>query len=155
MKDGDPYELCIWLTGRETEALIVQWKADCQELLGDEAASRGFIIGPMTFTEKRPGEDRVPPVPDHIHGHDVRLLIGEAEVRRAPRTEIIKSSGFVQDLDAKDLARLREITRQARAKQMPLAAVLTDAECDDIIERIGPETALKTLRGTTATGTMH
>lgn len=155
MKDGETYEICIWLTGRETDALLAQWKVDCQAILADKAAEMGFIIGLMRFTEKPPGAERMPQVPDHISGPNVRLLIGEAEVRPNPRPEIIKSSGFVADLDAKDLHRLRTLTREARAKQAPYAAILTDAQCDDIIEQIGPETALKTLRGITGTGSIH
>lgn len=151
---GMPIEVAIWLTGRETEQHMVQWRRDCEAEIGRFGLEHGVMMSEGVYTEKRPGEDRVPQVPDHISGPDVRLLVCEARVLR-PETQIVKSTGFVQDLDAKDLARLRQITRRAYAKTHPGQARLNDAECDAIIERVGPESALKTLRGGVDSKAIH
>lgn len=101
---------------------------------------------PPVFIEKRPGEDRVPQVPAHISGPDVRLLVYEACVAVHPRPAIITSGGFVNDLAPDDLAKLRKITRQCHAQLFSAQPNLTDARCDAYIEEIGPEVAIKMLR---------
>ncbi len=151
---GMPVEVSVWLTGRETPNQMQAWKKDCEAEIGRFGLEHGVMMGEAVYTEKRPGEDRVPPVPDHISGPDVRLLVCEACVLR-PETKIVKATGFVADLDAKDLARLRKITRRAYAKTHPGQAPLNDAECDAVIERVGPESALKTLRGGVDSKAIH
>lgn len=154
MSIGMPIEVAVWLTGRETEHQMQAWKKDCEAEIGRFGLENGVMMSEAAYIEKRPGEDRVPPVPAHISGPDVRLLVCEATVLR-PETQIVKSTGFVHDLDAKDLARLRKITRRAYAKTHPGQAALNDPECDAIIERVGPESALKTLRGGVDSKAIH
>ena len=48
---------------------------------------------------------------------------------------------FVFDLEPKDLQRLREITRRGSGR-----CLLTDFECDLIIEQLGPDILMDTLR---------
>jgi hypothetical protein len=104
----------------------------------------GFYHGPVSFTEKRPEEDRVPEVPDHIQGSRVRLLVAEAEVvGKCPESP---QGSFIANLDRKDLVRLRKVTRRAHAKNHPHGEDMTDPEVDEIIERYGPDAALETLR---------
>lgn len=141
---GMPIEVSVWLTGRETPNQIDAFKKDCAEEVTAFGVMNNVVMGAPVFTEKRPGEDRVPQVPLHIHGPDVRMLICEALVV-AERTMIVKSSGFVQDLDLVDLAKLREITRRAHQKARPIEMPLTDVQCDAIIEELGPTAALRTL----------
>lgn len=143
---GMPLETAIWLTGAETEAELERWKQECSAELGGFSLEQEITLTAPAWIEKRPGEDRVPPVPDHISGPNVRLLICEARVAGPAKPAILAATGFVADLDARDLARLRDITRRAHANLYPVAALLTDAQCDDVIERLGPDTALKTLR---------
>jgi hypothetical protein len=104
------------------------------------------IMSEPAFTEKLPGEERVPPVPGHISGPGVRLLVCEATVVASLKADIVKSTGFVHDLDKRDLERLRQITRAAHQKAQPMERLLTDAECDAVIEEIGPQSALATVR---------
>lgn len=152
---GLPVEVSAWLTGRETADQIEQFRRDCVAELGKWALEIGVLMGPATFTEKLPGEGRVPPVPAHVHGPAVRLLVCEARVAEILKAQVIKASGFVHDLDRRDLDRLRKITRRAYQKHNPGQPSLNDAECDEIIERIGPESAIKTLRGGVDSQELH
>lgn len=153
MRPGDILENAIWLTGTEMPDLIQRYKDECGESLRTAAADAGFLMAPIIWTEKRPGDERVPTVPDHIQGPDVRLLVAEAKVLcRAP---IINSNSFLLDLDHKDLGRLREITRRQHAKSCPGAVSLTDQQCDAIIEEIGPQAAYDVVRNAVDTRTLH
>lgn len=144
MKPGDLAEIAIWLSGTETPEQIERWKTvDAPAALQDAERQHNVEVGPVTWTTKAPGEDRVPPVPDHINGPDVRLLIGEAKVRGKPL--ITRESGFVHDLTKDDLAKLRRMTRRAHRSMHP-GDRLTDARCDAVIEALGPDVAVKTLR---------
>lgn len=137
MRIGDVIESSIWMTGDESQAVRQQYELDVSQAIGSLCDEHGFECGPVKFSEKHPSEDRVPEVPDHIQGSRVRLLVAEAEViARVVRVE----GSFVANLETKDLQRLRLITRQASRQ------VLTDQECDAIIERYGPDAAIETLR---------
>jgi hypothetical protein len=153
---GLPVEVAVWLTGRETDDMIERFKRDCMAELGRFGLERDCVMGPATFVEKLPGEDRVPQVPAHVSGPAVRLLVCEAHVVATGMGEAVtKATGFVYDLDRRDLERLRKITRRAYQRRHPEQAMLTDAECDAIIEEIGPESAIKTLRGGVDSKELH
>lgn len=152
---GLPVEVSVWLTGRETAEMLERFVMDCQAEVNRFAAEIGAVMSVPVFTTKQPGEDRVPLVPDHISGPAVRLLICEATIVHVIPPAVVKASGFVHDLDARDLARLRKITRRAYAKTHPGQPPLNDAECDAVIERVGPESALKTLRGGVDSKALH
>lgn len=142
MKPGDVLETAIWMDGTETEEQKRRFAQDFQIYLA-RAAGDEFILGPMTIVEKRPGDDRVPPVPDSIQGPDVRLLVCEATVIDS----ILESESlFVADLDPKDLHRLRTILRRVHQWYNPGKPELSDEKCDEYINRNGPNAALEALR---------
>ena len=144
VKPGDMAEVSVWLTGEETESQLRHWKSViCNEVAKETEAQDSVTLGPWKFTEKKPGEDRVPPAPPHISGINVRLLVGEAKVGFR-RPAIVAESGFVEDLTPKDRERLRQITRDAHAKKVP-GDRLSDRHCDQIIEALGPDVAVMTL----------
>jgi hypothetical protein len=144
MKPGQMVESAIWLSGEETEQMIQAWKDRVRENTDQTAKNFNVEVGPFTWVIKYPGDDRVPPVPDHIKGIDVKLLVGEASVI-AKKTVIHKQSGFVYELTNEDRKLLHRITRKAFAKRQP-GSKLSDQHCDAVIEQLGPEAALKTLR---------
>ncbi len=146
LKPGDVLEAAVWLDGRETAKHRSLYEADLREQLARVGDLYGMVIGPLIWAEKQHGEDRVPRVPDHIAGPDVRLLVAEAHVVCRMPDYTVGDGSFVHELDPADLARLREFTRHAHAWRNPGERRLTDAECDAVIERIGPETALRTLK---------
>ena len=146
MKPGEIVEVAIWLNGEETDEQIAHWKTvQVPALLEQTEKQFGVLIRNIEFSTKYPGEDRVPPVPDHISGINVRLLVCEAQVFSAP-PKIEVASGFVHDLTKDDRNRLREITRRAYAKTHP-GQWLNNKQVDSIINAMGPEAALKTLDG--------
>lgn len=145
MKPGDVIEAAIWLNGEEQPHMIESFKKSVLTNTKNQLKDMYLEPGEFTWTIKRPGEDRVPEVPKEITGLDVRLLVGEAMVFPTKRHVILKQSGFVYDLTKEDLNRLRRLTRQAHAKIQP-GAGLNDKQCDAIIEYLGPDVALKTLR---------
>lgn len=64
---------------------------------------------------------------------------------------LLLPNSFVLNLDPKDLQRLRNITRRASGNHL-----LTDYECDLIIEEYGTETAAEeVLRKTTIVSRFH
>lgn len=147
MKPGELIELAIWLSGTETHDQIERWKnIDCHKIARETERQNNVVIGPLEFTVKKPGEDRVPPVPSHISGPDVRLLVCEAKTF-AVKSDFtsVRGLGFVHDLTPDDLDRLRKLTRRAHAKANP-GDRLNNQRCDLIIESLGPEIAVRTLR---------
>ena len=140
MRIGDFIESSVWLTGEESPELRRQYEKDVAEAIEYFCCEHCFQHGPVTFTEKKPGDDRVPPVPDHVAGPAVRLLLAESEITSKVQTSV---GSFTAQLDKVDLQRLREITRRVRRSY---GAPLSNRECDAIIEEIGPEAALTTLR---------
>ena len=131
MKLGDLVECAIWLDGTETVEMLRQWKVDCPYMMANEHEPK-LRLGPLLFELKRPGEDRVPLVPDRLQGPDVRLLVATAEVIGF---EVAKQASFLGELSEADLVRLRKATRRAHGRNLP------DSVCDQIIERIGPVAA--------------
>ena len=148
MQAGDVLETAIWLNGEETDELLSRFRADLSKAIVFIEEQEHVIIKPIQFVEKRPDTHRVPPVPAHIHGPNVRLLVAEAEVLcRQPF--VVTAGSFLLELESSDLERLRTVTRKVAPHQ------LTDAECDEIIEEIGPEAALATVREAVDTGRIH
>jgi hypothetical protein len=135
MKPGDLAECAIWLEGTESEAMLRQWKIDCPYVMAS-AQEPKLRLGPVSFEIKRPGEDRVPQVPDHVAGPHVRLLIATAEVLGFEPL----GGSFLGELTEADLVKLRKATRKAHGKNLP------DNVCDQIIERLGPVAATQDMR---------
>ena len=143
LRPGEVLETAIWLTGEEPEGLKARFERDLRTSLAAMAAAEGVIIGPLIMTEKKPGDDRMPKVPDYIQGPDVRLLIGEAAVI----DDVFASDGaFVADLEPKDLERLRSILRRVHQAFNPGTPELTTEKCDEYINQNGPDAALAALR---------
>ncbi len=139
---GDVIENSLWITGDEPEGMKERYKKEVLATIDDLCTSEGFIHGPISFYEKRPGEDLAPEVPDHIQGSRVRLLIIETTLVK--KLKIEDDPSFVSNLDYDDLMKLREITRKAVLKNYN--RYILDDECDEIIEMLGPDAAVNALR---------
>lgn len=143
MRVGDVSETAIWISGEETPEQMAHFKGMVHEWFNDLGKDQGFFHGPIKWTEKSPGDNRVPPVPDHIQGIDVKLLVAEADVVAEIPTAVRHS--FVNDLDKNDLKHLREVTRRNYARNHP-GISLTDLQCDEIIDEVGVEVAMEEVR---------
>ena len=108
----------------------------------ETARQQNTALTPLRGTEKRPGDDRVPPVPDHIQGPDVLLLVAEADVQVLMGYD---PGNFLAELEPRDLGRLRGITRAAYARRYPVRAPLTNPQCDTLINDLGLDAALASL----------
>lgn len=140
---GDIVQNAIWLTGEESHGMKAKYRKDVEETIDDLCEKEGYEHGAILSIEKKPGDYQVPPVPDHIQGSKVRLLVLEAKlVKKIVQTA---APSFVNNLDRKDLIQLRWITRQAALKNFNRN--IGDAECDEIIEELGVDVALATLKG--------
>lgn len=135
---GYTLELAIWLTGTESQRHLEQWTADAPVLLTSQWPDLHIGLSPLRWATKRPGEDRVPVPPPSISGPDVRLLVVEADVMTVGPKPMERA--FVNDLDKRNLARLRAITRRASGR------AITDEQADSIIETLGPDSAARALR---------
>ena len=142
MKLGEVIINSIWMTGDEPEGMKERYKKDILESFDILCRQEGFVHGPITMYEKRPG-DGIVPVPDHIQGSKVRLLILEATLvdKLVVQSE---PTSFVSNLDRADLVKLRKITRDTAAKEFK--RIISNEECDELIEELGPDVALDTLR---------
>ena len=145
LQTGTVLETAIWMTGDEPDGVKDRFVRDLRGGLASMASAEGVIIGPLVMTELKPGDDRMPKVPDYIHGSDVRLLVGEAVVFGP---EFQSEGYFVADLEPKDLARLRAIARKAFKKLNPDKPELSIERCDEFINQNGPDIALEALRET-------
>ncbi len=100
----------------------------------------GLILGPITWQDMKVGDEHTPDPP----GPEYKLLRGEAKV--ACYRPVLRTSYFVNELDAVDLARLRIITRRAHHSACPRERALTDAQCDTVINEHGPRHAENAIR---------
>jgi hypothetical protein len=117
------------------------------------AEQHHLAVGPPIWTELAPGDARVPEPPAHM-SRGVRLLLGEANVLELLAFPVTPRA-FVGDLEKHDLARLRVITRQAYAANNPGKPPLTNAQADEAIEAIGPDSAMKAVRAAVDGRTVH
>lgn len=143
MRVGETLEVAIWLTGNETPEMRARFEADCKAALARLEVERRLVCGPVRWTEKGVLEDRVPTPPDHVQGPAVRLLVAEADIV----AERPANAPLSRDLDDEPLARLRAIVRARHARARPFQARLTDAECDAIIDEVGPDAAATVVSG--------
>ena len=147
MKLGDVVESAIWMDGTETTEQRKSHDQHVTTAINRLCEQEGFICGPITFLEKKPGGDRVPSVPKHIEEtaedfSKIRMLIAESTItKKMPATS---KGSFVANLEKKDLKALRKITRKAYAKSYGM--LIGNTKCDEIIEALGPDAALETLR---------
>ena len=133
MHIGETVENSWWLTGYETREQVEAIAIALKHSLTEETLKSGLYHGPVHGYNLEPGDPRTPDVPEHIMGPCVILLVAEAEVIGAI------PPGMSSDLDMPSLEAMRDVTRKAYAERNP-GALLTDMECDDVIDRIGENT---------------
>lgn len=147
LKSNDTAQLALWVSDDDPPNLIKEWKEiHAPKAFKDSAEACGVILGPISFHELKPGQDRAGTPPDSAQGINVRLIVAECDiVGLLPQPEA--QSLFTYDLERADLENMRLATR--RAYGLVLAAdgktlrELRDDECDKIINLIGPDAAAR------------
>ena len=139
-------EIAIWYDANEHLDPINSCSESIKDLLEIMCTKRKVIRGGVSYEVLYPGDDRVPPVPhwlENINGVVPRLLVATSEIVSSGQQEPI---GIIGDLDKKDIARLRIITRRAHHRSYPHDTRLADHECDQIIDKLGLEVVMDQLR---------
>jgi hypothetical protein len=144
LRSGDVIDFAsCWLTGGEDQTRrddIARSLIEAKPAIEQQFEVR---FGPATIHELAANESPWP-VPNHIQGQTPTLLVARATVKaRRPQ----KRSLFLTELEPADLALLRRITRRVRKRIYPNEGPLTDRQCDTVINDLGPDAALETLRG--------
>ena len=101
MRIGNVIESAVWITGDEPLTLRKRYECDVGNAITCLCEENGFEHGPVKYIEKRPGDDRVPDVPEHIQGSRVRLLVAEAEI--VGKKPLASAGSFVANLEKKTL----------------------------------------------------
>jgi hypothetical protein len=176
VKLGETLETAVWISGAESPEMIENFKQSAVEGLDLAAQQAKVTLGPTVWTIKKPGEDRVPPVPKWLerkieeHGRRIAevaladgtqsqpvqgpfLLVCERQVISV--APVFGKRSFLADLSQDDLHRLRRITKQQWARKYGTKGMLTDSECDAIIEETGPDAAYHAVMADSQTGRAH
>ena len=100
------------------------------------------LLDRIVWSELNPDVDECPEPEDPQWPRETRLLMGRATVV-AVNAARGANTGFVDGLSGDDLKTLRTITRTQFKTNT--GVVLTDDECDEIIDRQGPKTVLESM----------
>ena len=129
------YAAACWFATPEEEQFA---KQQIRQVLAE--CGTHLILSPIRWETRHP-EDGNCPEPEENAVRETRLLVGEATVLAHLKPKEVKR--FVDSLSPSDLKQIRQITRDAY--QLHQGGLLTDSECDTMIEYAGPEALAKTL----------
>lgn len=135
---GDMLEASLWYNSLNPLDKVAAQRGvrECLEIM---AQACGLLIGDIIWEDIGPEDGRVPEPPEAYYGAPM-CLYGQAPVVAARRAPV---SAFTHELEDEDLERVRTHTRKAAAGY---GQYLSDEECDEIINRIGPDAAVARLR---------
>jgi hypothetical protein len=153
LEDKGTGELAMWITDDDPPQKIKWWREEeVPRLFRESAEAAGVRIGPISFYELAPGEDRAGWPPDCVQGINVRLLVAEADIIGLAHVQA-GPKPFSMDLSYPDLQKLRSATRRAYGRVLAADGKtwrpMTDVECDKIIDMMGPEVAAMEACGAT------
>lgn len=147
METDPEIELAIWYNAADLLDPIGAFGASVEEALVQICHRKNVVCGKISYEILRPGDDRVPPVPrwlEQIENVAPRLLF--ARTRGVVSSFVRRSLGLVDDLDEKDKIRLRVLTRNKHQQMHPDLLLLTDQQCDVLINQLGMEVIIEQLR---------
>ncbi len=139
-------EFAIWYDASEHLDPINSCSESIKDALDAICTNKNVGHGEISYEILKPGDDRVPLVPrwlEIITGAIPRLLLATTKTTSSLHKG---PTGIIGDLDKKDIARLRAITRRVHRKSYPKTTSLTNQECDRIIDQIGMEVVMAQLR---------
>ncbi len=132
---GQTYECALWYQTPEQRRLAQEAISECFQADSDD---EGIVFGPITFSDMDLNSNRAPTPPED----GAKLLVGEAV---AVGVKPSNGEKFMLDLDAKDLATLRNVT-QAAWMRVKGSKPLTIDEIDRVIAETSQITIEKMLQ---------
>ncbi len=141
-------EVAVWYDANEYVDPIKHCSESIKDMIDIMCAGTKDTHGDIDYKILKPGDDRVPSVPrwlEKTKNATPRLLIATTKTRLMSSV-CQETMGIVGDLDKKDIARLRYITRRAHHMEYPRGDPLTDYECDQIIDKLGLEIVMDQLK---------
>lgn len=144
LKVGDKVENAVWTTGDEPPGMVEHYKREISWNIAELCCANRVTKSDIEWSEMHPMDDQVPDPPDHVQGSRVRLLVGEAMITGELPAQAPHS--FVANLEHADLVRLRRMTRNTWRKHFPERPMLSNLECDEVIDTLGPDSAVETMR---------
>ena len=142
-------EFSIWYDANKHLDPINSCSESIKDALGVVCAKAEVVHGNIDYEILKPGDDRVPPVPrwlENINGSVPRLLLATVATTKIVSNVHQEPMGIIEDLDKKDIARLRIITQRGHQTAYPNTVPLTDHECDQIIDKLGLQVVMDQLR---------
>lgn len=127
---GEIVEHAIWFSGDSDEQ-----KRKAEVVIRVKFESEVWTYGPVEFETLDPENERAPEPPKKWFQENPKLLVGFATITGTPQID----KGMSDDLDNESLAGMRAATRRSAGNH------LTDAECDEYINSLGPETAYRVI----------
>lgn len=135
---GTPMECGLWYNAdKPTERANA--KKGVETAFFNTGMAYNVNFGPISYEDVDPLSPRVCAPPDHFQG-TVRCLIGTARVVSYYTPQC---SRFTDDLRPHELAEFRRATRDAFMRAGGFK--LSDEECDDWINEVGPDAAVDTF----------
>ncbi len=141
-------EVAIWYDAIEHVDPIKSCSESIRDMINVLCGKTKVVCGNIDYKILMPGDDRVPSVPrwlEKINGAIPKLLLATFTTSVVSYVHQ-ETTDIIGDLDKKDVARLRVITKRAYHKSYPHDASLTDHECDQIIDKLGLEIVMEQLR---------
>jgi len=133
------FECCLWYN-----ADIPAEKEAAKHGIAETFLRTGVLhatrFGPITYEDLTVFDQRIPAPPSHMKGN-LRCLYGSAKTNG----ELESVGGIVGDFTDEDLKMLRIVTRKAYLRAG--GPVLTDEECDQLINEHGPEVIKEEIMG--------
>jgi hypothetical protein len=139
---GHAFEAALWFNADRTSERP-DARRGVTAAIKRMADANGAVFGPIAWEILAPGDERVPEPPPHFSGRP-RLMVGYAEIVALAVRPM--QSRFTDDLEPRDLQRLRAATQEAYIRRNPKAPALDDDQLDAIVNEVGPGAAVRQLR---------
>ena len=133
------FEASLWYNA-DIPAEKTAAKEGIQETFLRTAVLHATRFGPISYEDLTVFDQRIPTPPPQMKGN-IRCLYGSAKTIG----ELESLQGITSDLTDEDIRNLRHVTRRAYLKAG--GPVLTDEECDQLINEHGPEVIREEIMG--------
>ena len=149
--DSEELEVAIWYDANQYVDPIKSCSESIKDMIDIMCAGTKDTHGDIDYKILKPGDDRVPSVPrwlEKTNGAIPRLLLATTKTQLMSSVSNVNQElpSITGDLDKKDVARLRYMTRKAHHKSRPDDGPLTNYECDQIIDKLGIEIVMDQLK---------